>query len=576
MIIPVIIVGSLGILYYRDIIKQDIQEYHLSEAKVVAALTRSYINFGISYLTTISDRPLVIQAINERNTTFLAENAAYISELAEFDSAYFTDAEGNVISYYPHTEYVGQNLRGRPFVGNVLNTSTPYVSDGIKGDVTGHPTIYIGAPVVDNGTTIGVLVGGWSLQNYSNVVKGATVKDAQYIYLVNRTGHVMMHNNESYMSRMTDFSSLPVVREVLAGNEGVMENRFTYENDQRLAAYSPVNDYGWGVVVSLPVHVAYAPVERSSWAFLIIVLALLILAVPLSLYIGNYLSRPIVAISEATKSIPEKDLTEYEKSLPVDRQDEIGVLARSFLNMGRTIGADREKILDEKNRAELYLDIMGHDINNLNQVTIGNLELIKDDDNLTPDQKEIITDAIKSSTGSASIIDSVRKIQAINEEKITYQPEDLDQMIRQCIEGAPRPDGKSVAINYAPRNGLVIKGTSLMAEVFCNLINNSIKHSGDSIVIDIAVVEVQIAGRKFYQISVADNGPGIPDSLKEKIFNRFERGDTKAHGRGLGLFIVKSLVENAGGDVTVADRVPGDYSKGAKFIVSLPAAEEPT
>jgi signal transduction histidine kinase len=103
--------------------------------------------------------------------------------------------------------------------------------------------------------------------------------------------------------------------------------------------------------------------------------------------------------------------------------------------------------------------------------------------------------------------------------------------------------------------------------------NNAIKHSEGNITINIKVDETIHNGKMFYDVSIADNGPGIPDTLKPKLFSRFTRGETKAHGRGLGLFIVKSLVEHAGGDVTATDRVPGNPSQGARFIVSLPACE---
>ena len=80
-------------------------------------------------------------------------------------------------------------------------------------------------------------------------------------------------------------------------------------------------------------------------------------------------------------------------------------------------------------------------------------------------------------------------------------------------------------------------------------------------------------GRNCYKVSVEDNGPGIPDYMKEKILNRLQRGETKAKGLGLGLYLVKSLVESYHGRVMVEDRVPGDHRKGSRFIVYLPVAE---
>jgi signal transduction histidine kinase len=72
---------------------------------------------------------------------------------------------------------------------------------------------------------------------------------------------------------------------------------------------------------------------------------------------------------------------------------------------------------------------------------------------------------------------------------------------------------------------------------------------------------------------IEDNGPGIPDELKNVIFNRNARGNTKAMGTGLGLYLVKTLVDDYGGSVKVEDRVAGDRSKGSRFIVVLPASE---
>jgi PAS domain S-box-containing protein len=233
-----------------------------------------------------------------------------------------------------------------------------------------------------------------------------------------------------------------------------------------------------------------------------------------------------------------------------------------------------ERLREAKARAELYVDIMGHDINNLNQSAEGNLELIQDDENLSPDQKESIMDALNAVKGSANIIDNVRKVQAINEEKEAFRPMDINDMILACIKEAPNPDGKKVSINYTPKSGMFIKGNSLMKEVFCNILGNSIKYSGDEVAIDIRINKVARADKEFYDVSIADNGIGIPDQLKPKLFNRFQRGTTKAHGKGLGLFIVKSLVERVSGNVTIEDRVPGDYTQGAKIIVSLPVCEE--
>jgi two-component system, sensor histidine kinase len=120
----------------------------------------------------------------------------------------------------------------------------------------------------------------------------------------------------------------------------------------------------------------------------------------------------------------------------------------------------------------------------------------------------------------------------------------------------------------------MVKGNPLLKEAFCNLIGNAIKYSGDEVTIGISVNRVDRAAGPVYEVAIEDNGYGIPGDVKPKLFRRFQRGTNKAHGKGLGLYIVRSLVEKLGGSVQVEDRVPGDYTKGAKFILALPVYEE--
>jgi signal transduction histidine kinase len=76
-----------------------------------------------------------------------------------------------------------------------------------------------------------------------------------------------------------------------------------------------------------------------------------------------------------------------------------------------------------------------------------------------------------------------------------------------------------------------------------------------------------------YKVAVQDNGPGIPDEIKGEIFDRMKRGPGNTKGSGLGLFIVKMLVEMYHGHVWIEDASNGnDGHKGCKFVVMLPAA----
>jgi signal transduction histidine kinase len=587
--IPVIIVGSAGFIYYRDVIKQNIWDDSLAQAKAISMLTDTYVGMGKTYLESIADRPLVIKALEDNNQSFLNYTTEYtVNNSHQFNEAYITDISGKIISCYPRSDLTGKNVISEPLISDVIKTDKPSVSDGMRNDITGMPTVYIGIPIDDeSGNVLGALVGGMDLKRYSSAVVDTQVINAQYIYLVNKTGHVMLHNNQSYMNAMADFSGIRSVQKVINGEEGIDEQYFPPEKDLRLESYSPITDYGWGVVVSLPVDIAYKPINDSTSWFLGFTLVLLVFSLILAIIVGGYIVDPLVRISNATKEIPEGDIQKYAGIMPLKRMDEIGELARSVLDTSNIIKTDRERILKSKNDAELarahaeeerkrsdfYVDVMGHDINNLNQAALLNIEALQADKALTNEQRTLIDNALTAVLGSAGIIENVRRVQQITSEDLHLEKVDLDKSISQCIKDARRPADKMVVINYDPKEGRLVVATPLLKDVFGNLIDNSIKYSGSEVTIDINVKESYQNGEKYYDIEIADNGNGIPDSLKQKIFRRLWRGTTRATGKGLGLFIVKTLIERFGGSVTVEDRIPGDHTKGSRFIVRLPAYE---
>jgi signal transduction histidine kinase len=131
-----------------------------------------------------------------------------------------------------------------------------------------------------------------------------------------------------------------------------------------------------------------------------------------------------------------------------------------------------------------------------------------------------------------------------------------------------------VTVRFERDEACPVLANGLVKDVFINLIENAIKHSrGDRpIEVTIKMDAVPEGNIRFCRVAVEDNGPGIPDDLKATLFDRFRRGKTRASGKGLGLYLVKTLVEGYHGRVWAEDRVPGDHTKGARFVVMIPAA----
>ena len=132
--------------------------------------------------------------------------------------------------------------------------------------------------------------------------------------------------------------------------------------------------------------------------------------------------------------------------------------------------------------------------------------------------------------------------------------------------------GKDFTINYSPSASCKVKANSLLKDVFGNIIGNSVKHSGRAVTIDVRTDVVTENMTEYCRVIIEDDGPGIPDARKCDIFNRVSRLARGTKSIGLGLHIVKSLIEDYDGYVWAEDRVHGDHTRGARFVVMLPIA----
>ena len=153
---------------------------------------------------------------------------------------------------------------------------------------------------------------------------------------------------------------------------------------------------------------------------------------------------------------------------------------------------------------------------------------------------------------------------------------DLSEIAREAAaEVTPMLQGRSLEVADMPV-AYVIGARDELHRLIVNLLDNAIHHtpSGSRIELSAELVD----GSDAVVIEVADNGPGIPDHMREAVFNRFTRvggsADTsQGDGTGLGLSIVRSVAESHGGSVTAGR---SERLGGASFRVKLPLAAQET
>lgn len=140
----------------------------------------------------------------------------------------------------------------------------------------------------------------------------------------------------------------------------------------------------------------------------------------------------------------------------------------------------------------------------------------------------------------------------------------LDEQIRKCIlmlESRWAP--KNIEFDLELPRKIYYGSEGLLEQVWLNILDNAVKHSHQGGVIGIIISEQ--SGK--LKVAISDNGCGMDDDVQKHIFEKFYQGDAsrKSEGNGLGLALVKCIIDLCGGKVTVESE-PG---KGAKFTVEL-------
>lgn len=193
-----------------------------------------------------------------------------------------------------------------------------------------------------------------------------------------------------------------------------------------------------------------------------------------------------------------------------------------------------------------------------------------------PERAQSALDLLSSDvTRFQGLVEDLLEISRFDAGAIRLNLDDLlaAEFVRQAVAVSSLPE---TPVGVSPRaEEAVIRGDRRrLARVVANLIDNARAYGGGEPVVSLDVLDADDEPISLLTIVVEDNGPGVPESERELIFERFARGGTSgrrtgSEGAGLGLSLVDEHVRLHGGKVWVEDRPDGE--SGARFVIELPA-----
>lgn len=316
-----------------------------------------------------------------------------------------------------------------------------------------------------------------------------------------------------------------------------------------------------------------AAIASAEQLTIIVVSVAVVLALGLGFFLSRSILNPINTLKDAAEDLGQGD---FSVRAGVESGDEIGSLADSFNQMAAALQQAEEergtliaKLEGQNAEMERFTYTASHDLKSP-LITIKGFLGALEEDVATGDTKRIQADMARISASAdrmSNLLDELLKLSRIG--RVVGSPEEvsLEELVKACLAMLAGPlEARQVQVTVAEGLPVVFGDRMRIGEVLQNIIENAVKFMGDEPHprLDIGGLEKDGECVCF----VRDNGMGIDPRYNQKVFELFNKLDRNTEGSGIGLALVKRIIEVHGGRVWVESE---GYGHGSTFYFTLPS-----
>ena len=307
-----------------------------------------------------------------------------------------------------------------------------------------------------------------------------------------------------------------------------------------------------------------AGMQFNLWGMAALFLVL-ILGTGATWLMAGHVLKPLKELSSAIEEIGGNDLSNRVEIQ--GRQDEIGRLARSFNHMMDKVSASFE-------RQKRFSASAAHELKTPLATILVNLEVLELDGKTSPDRMEKVLTIVKANTERMiRLVEDLMRLTSDKDHEMEEEVELSEVFAITLDELSPLIRKRDLTVSIENTPDISLTGNRVMLyRVMSNLLENAAKYNREHGSISI------VTGREDNGVTVKieDTGIGIPEEALPHIFEPFYRVDQSRSravgGAGLGLPLVKDIVEKHGGEVAVKSAA----GEGTTFILRFPAAQKPS
>jgi len=379
-------------------------------------------------------------------------------------------------------------------------------------------------------------------------------------FLIDRDGKVIFRPDRDDGKSLRDISGIGFIKQVLSGEKENGKGEFLDMDDVPvIGAYHKIKSLGWTVITRQKQSEAYGSIMQMKanavlWIFISIVIASLA-----AFLLARNMTRPIAGLMAGVESLMKGD---FSHKVKVTTADEIGSLAKAFNFMGKKIEEFQDALVQKERLAAVgqMAAVVGHEIRNPLSAISNAVYYIKSrigsSDEKIQKHLGIMEKEIHESDRIINDLLGFSRTQAP-----ILRPSDINEVVENSLAVASIPDNVKLEKNLSRVLPSVPVNPDEIRQVFVNLMNNACQAMHEGGVLGV-VTEMEESGR--VRVSISDTGCGIPEERLPRVFEAFFT--TKSRGTGLGLAVVKRIIDRHRGTIQVKSRV----GSGTTFVICLP------
>ncbi|MCI9457467.1 MAG: HAMP domain-containing histidine kinase [Oscillospiraceae bacterium] len=387
------------------------------------------------------------------------------------------------------------------------------------------------------------------------------------IYLTDLEGNTLICSHGSNCNHLSNQISQQIITEALKGDFEEVSNMGGIYNSRYYCAAIPVEAGGVKVGVlfgSIAADAFNSFITEMMQMFLLSALLVLLVSFVVIYFVTNRLVRPLREMVDATQSFINGDFT---IRIPVEGYTEIDRLGMAFNNMASSLGA-----MESTRRS--FVANVSHELKTPMTTIGGFIDGILD--GTVPEEKRdyylgVVSEEVKR---LSRLVRSMLEMARIEAGETTLHRKEFDineTVITTVFTFEQAIDGKHLDVRGLDHGKVMVDADpDLIHQVVYNLVDNAVKFVNDGGYLEFSYV---VEGDITY-IGVKNSGAGIPKDEISHVFDRFYKTDKSRsldkNGVGLGLHIVRSIVNLHSGDIIVSS-VEGEY---CQFVFSLPSASK--